>query len=81
MSRLLAIPPAAQWALALVSVLLGMLFVLRTEAVTAGVRRWLLVQLGWVRRPGYRRLLKFYGWLLLALGVLTLALLLTRRFP
>ena len=34
------------------------------------------------QRPGYRRMLKIYGWLLFVLGIaLTLMLLLNRPFP
>ena len=82
MNRLALIPVAAQYAVALVAVAVGLLFLLRTDPVIAGLRRWLLVQLGWVRRPGYRRMLKIYGWLLFVLGIaLTLMLLLNRPFP
>ena len=41
----------------------------------------MLLQLRWVRRPGYRRMLKAYGWLLFVTGVLLMTLLvLTRRY-
>lgn len=81
MNRVVDIPAAAQLALALVAIVVGMLFILRADSVIAGIRRWLLVQLKWLRRPGYRRMLRFYGWLLLVLGVaLALVLLLNRRF-
>ena len=44
----------------------------------AGLRRWLLIQLKWIRRPGYRRMLKIYGWLLFVAGaLLALILILT----
>jgi len=44
----------------------------------AGLRRWMLIQLRWIRRPSYRRLLRIYGWLILAAGaVLVLILILT----
>jgi hypothetical protein len=73
--RILAIPDPAKWALAAVSAAIGLLFILRTDACLRGIRRWLLVQLRWVRRPGYRRLVKIYGWLLFVLAALLAMLL------
>ena len=75
---LLSIPDLVKWALALIGILLGALFVLRTDRVIVGLRRWLIIQLRWVRRPGYRRLVKIYGWLLFVTGIL-LALILVLR--
>jgi len=72
---LLAIPELAKWALALIGVAVGTLFLLRTDRIIAGLRRWMLIQLRWIRRPSYRRIVKIYGWLLLVTGAL-LALLL-----
>jgi len=74
----LAIPVPIKWALALIGVALGALFILRTDRTIAGLRRWMLIQLRWIRRPSYRRLLKIYGWLLLVTGaLLALILILT----
>ena len=74
----LAIPVPVKWALALIGVALGALFILRTDRTIAGLRRWMLIQLRWIRRPSYRRLLKIYGWLLLVTGaLLALILILT----
>ena len=66
----LAIPDPVKWALALIGIALGLLLILRTDRVIAALRRWLLTQLKWIRRPGYRRLQKIYGWLLLVAGAL-----------
>ena len=57
-----SIPLPVQWALALTGVAIGLAFILWPQRVTAALRRWLLVQLRWVRRPGYRHMLKLYGW-------------------
>ena len=74
----LAIPDPVKWALALIGIALGALFILRTDRTIAGLRRWMLIQLNWIRRPSYRRLLKIYGWLLLVTGaLLALILILT----
>jgi len=74
----LSIPDPVKWALALIGVALGALFILRTDRTIAGLRRWMLMQLKWIRRPSYRRLLKIYGWLLLVAGaLLALILILT----
>ncbi len=74
----LAIPDPVKWALALIGIALGAAFVLGTDRIVAGLRRWLVVQLRWVRRPGYRRMVKIYGWLLFVTGAL-LALILILR--
>jgi len=70
-----AIPLLLQWALALIGAGLGLWFILRPERVTQGLKRWLLVQLRWVRSAGYRRMLKLYGWLLFVTGVALMSLL------
>ncbi len=70
-----AIPLPVQWALALIGVAVGLAFILWPDRVTRSLRRWLLVQLGWVRKPGYRRMLKLYGWLLFVTGCLLTSLL------
>ena len=70
-----SIPLPVQWALALIGTALGLAFILKPERVTAALRRWLLVQLRWVRKPGYRRMLKLYGWLLFVTGCLLISLL------
>jgi hypothetical protein len=70
-----SIPLPVQWALALTGVAIGLAFILWPQRVTAALRRWLLVQLQWVRRPGYRRMLKLYGWLLFVTGCLLMSLL------
>jgi len=77
--RLLAIPAVAKWALALVGISAGLFAILRTDAVVRGIRRWLLVQLRWIRRPGYRQLTRIYGWLLFVCGVALATLLVVRR--
>jgi len=75
----LAIPDPVKWAVALIGVALGAMFVLRTDRVIAGLRRWLLMQMRWVRRPRYRRFVKIYGWLLLVTGALLALILILRR--
>jgi hypothetical protein len=80
-SRLLAIPDAVKWALAIVGSGIGLPMILRTEQFIRRLRQWMLFQLRLVRRPGYRRMLKLYGWLLFVTGVLLmLMLVLTRRY-
>ena len=69
------IPLPLQWALALLGTAIGLAFILAPDRVTRGIRRWLLVQLRWVRGPGYRRMLKLYGWLLFVTGCLLMSLL------
>ena len=78
--RLLAIPDTVKWALAIVGVAIGLPMILAPDRIIRRLRQWLLLQLRWVRRPGYRRMLKLYGWLLFVTGVLLMLLLvLTRR--
>ena len=67
---LLSIPDPVKWVLALIGIALGLLLILRTDQVIAGLRRWMLIQLKWIRRPSYRRLQKIYGWLLFVTGIL-----------
>jgi len=76
---ILAIPPAAQWALAIVGAAIGLIMILAPQRVIRGLRKWLLFQLRLVRRPGYRRMLKLYGWLLFVCGVLLMLLLVVMR--
>jgi len=79
-SAILSIPPAWKWALAAAGVAIGLAFILRADGVIRGLRKWLLFQLRLVRRPGYRRMLKLYGWLLFVTGaLLTILLLVTER--
>lgn len=73
--RILAIPETAKWALAIVSAAIGLQFILRTDATVRVIRRWLLVQVRWVRRPSYRRFVKINGWLLFVLSALLAMLL------
>ena len=74
----LAIPDPVKWALALTGIALGLLFILGTDRTIAGLRRWMLIQLRWIRRPSYRRLLRIYGWLIFIAGaLLALILILT----
>ena len=74
-----SIPLPLQWALAIVGTGLGLGSILRTDAIIRGLRKWLWYQQRLVRRPGYRRTLKLYGWLLFVTGVaLMLLLVLTR---
>ena len=75
---MLAIPDPVKWAVALTGIALGLLFIVGTDWTIAGLRRWMLIQLSWIRRPSYRRLLRIYGWLILAAGaLLALILILT----
>ena len=76
--RILAIPDWVKWALAIAGVALGLPAILWPELIVRGLRKWLVMQLRWVRRPGYRRFVKLYGWLLFVTGLL-LALLLWLR--
>ena len=71
----LAIPDPVKWALALTGIALGLMFILRTDRTIAGLRRWMLIQLRWIRRPSYRRLLRIYGWLILVAGALLVLIL------
>ena len=72
---MLAIPDPLKWAVALTGIALGLLFILGTDRTIAGPRRWMLIQLRWIRRPSYRRLLRIYGWLILAAGALLMLIL------
>ena len=74
-----AIPEPAKWALAVIGTGIGLVFVLWPDRITRGLRKWLSFQLRLVRRPGYRRMLKLYGWLLFVTGVLLMLLLLATR--
>jgi hypothetical protein len=79
--RLLAIPDTVKWALAIVGAVLGLPMILWPDRFIRRLRKWLLFQLRLVRRPGYRRMLKLYGWLLFVTAVLLMLLLvLTRRY-
>jgi hypothetical protein len=78
---LLAIPDWLKWALAIVGVALGLAMILAPDQIIRRLRQWLLFQLRWVRRPGYRRMLKIYGWLLFVTGALLMLLLLLMRGP
>ena len=78
--RLLAIPDTVKWALAIVGAVIGLPMILWPDRIIRRLRQWLLFQLRWVRRPGYRRMLKLYGWLLFVTGaLLTILLLVTGR--
>ena len=72
---LLGLSPAFKWTLAGLGVVLGLPMVLWPERVVRGLRKWLLFQLRLIRRPGYRRMLKIYGWLLFGCGALLMILL------
>lgn len=77
--RLLAIPDTVKWALAIVGSVLGLWMILGADRIIRRLRQWLLFQLRWVRRPGYRRMLKLYGWLLFVTGALLMILLALMR--
>ena len=80
-NSLLSLSPAFKWTLAGLGVVLGLPMILWPDRIIRRLRQWLLFQLRWVRRPGYRRMLKLYGWLLFVTGVLLMLLLvLTRRY-
>ena len=53
--------------------------ILWPDRIVRGLRQWLLFQLRLVRRPGYRRMLKIYGWLLFVSGALLMILLVLMR--
>lgn len=74
-----AIPRPLQWALAIAGTGLGLGFILGTDAIVRGLRKWLTYQQRLVRRPGYRRMLKLYGWLLFATGAALMLLLVLMR--
>ena len=80
-NSLLAIPDTVKWALAILGVALGLPMILAPDRIIRRLRQWLLLQLRWVRRPGYRRMLKIYGWLLFVTGALLMLLLLLGRGP
>ena len=73
--RLLAIPDTVKWALAILGAAIGLAMILMPERLIRGLRKWLLFQLRLVRRPGYRRMVKIYGWLLFGTGVMLMILL------
>ena len=72
---LLAMPDTLKWTLAILGVALGLPMILAPDRIIRGMRRLLLFQLRLVRRPGYRRMLKLYGWLLFGTGALLMSLL------
>ena len=74
-----SIPLPLQWALAVVGTALGLSFILGADATISGLRKWLSYQQRLVRRPGYRRMLKLYGWLLFVTGVALMLLLVLMR--
>ena len=75
-----SIPLPVQWALALIGTAIGLAFILSPDRIVRGLRKWLSYQQRLIRRPGYRRMLKLYGWLLFVTGVaLMLLLFLSRR--
>ena len=71
----LSIPLWAQWTLGIVGAAIGLFMILAPARIIRGLRKWLLFQLRLVRRPGYRRMLKLYGWLLFVCGALLMLLL------
>ena len=74
-SSVLAMPEPAKWVLAILGVALGLPMILAPDRITRRLRQWLLFQLRLVRRPGYRRMLKIYGWLLFVTGAALMILL------
>ena len=72
---LLAMPDTLKWVLAILGVGLGLPMILAPDRIIRAMRRLLLFQLRLVRRPGYRRMLKLYGWLLFGTGALLMSLL------
>ena len=70
-----SIPLPVQWALALIGVALGLAVILWPDRIIRSIRRWLVIQLRWVRSAGYRRMLRLYGWLLFVTGCLLTSLL------
>ena len=51
------------------------------DRIIRRLQRWMLFPLRWDRRPGCRRMLKAYGWLLFVTGVLPMTLPVpTRRY-
>ena len=76
---ILSIPQWLKWVLAIIGVAIGLFMILAPGRIIRGLRKWLLFQLRLVRRPGYRRMLKIYGWLLFVTGVLLMLLLVPMR--
>ena len=74
-----SIPLPVQWALALIGTAIGLAFILSPDRIVRGLRKWLSYQQRLVRRPGYRRMLKLYGWLLFATGIALMLLLFLSR--
>ena len=79
--RILVMPDTVKWVLAILGMALGLPMILAPDRIIRRLRQWLLLQLRWVRRPGYRRMLKIYGWLLFVTGALLMLLLLLVRGP
>jgi hypothetical protein len=77
--RILAIPDTVKWALAIAGAVIGLPMILWPDRIIRRLRQWLMFQLRLVRRPGYRRGLKIYGWLLFVTGVLLMILMLLMR--
>ena len=73
--RILAMSDTLEWALAILGVTFGLPMILAPDRIIRRLRQWLLFQLRLVRRPGYRRMLKIYGWLLFATGAALVSLL------
>ena len=74
-NSILAMPDTLKWGLAILGVMIGLPMILAPHRIVRGLRRLMLFQLRLVRRPGYRRMLKIYGWLLLVTGALLMILL------
>ena len=74
-NSILAMPDPLKWGLAILGVMIGLRMILAPHRIVRGLRRLMLFQLRLVRRPGYRRMLKIYGWLLLVTGALLMILL------
>ena len=74
--NILSVPQWLKWALAIIGASIGLFMILAADSIIRGLRKWLLFQLRYVRRPGYRRMLKIYGWLLFVTGALLMLLLL-----
>ena len=74
-NSILAMPDPLKWGLAILGVMLGLPMILVPDRIVRGLRRLMLFQLRLVRRPGYRRMLKIYGWLLLVTGAMLMILL------
>ena len=73
------IPEAVFWAVGAISVVLGLLLIIRRERIARCLRWWLIRQLRWVRTPGYHTCLRINGWLLIVLGTLMLLLMMLVR--